>query len=188
MQRFQQAMLAYAKHDYRGLHEHIDFAGVAHVIDAGGGSGVLLVGLLEARPELHGTLLDLPAATATVSPPAEVAGRFRAVGADLMESWPCTGDLVVLARVLHDWADGPAVQILRRAREALSPGGRVLLVEWVLSADSPDGGMLDLNMAALCGSRERTLRDWHELVEQADLRITDVAALPTYGALLELRP
>ena len=188
MQRFQDAMLAYAEHDYRELHSYIDFAGVAHVIDAGGGSGVLLAGLLAARPELHGTLLDLPAVTSAVQQPAGLAERFRTVGADLTEPWACTGDLVVLARVLHDWADAPAASILRHARAALRPGGRVVLVEWVLSGASADGAMLDLNMAALCGSRERTLQDWRDLAGKAGLRVTDVKDLPTYGAVLELQP
>ena len=188
MRRFQAAMLAYAEHDYRDIPRFIDFDGVEEVVDAGGGTGVLLTKLLEAQPAVTGTLLELDTVTSSVRAPAHLAERFRIHGADLLQPWPCSGDLVVLARVLHDWADEPAARILTNAHHALRPGGRVLLVEWVLSDESPNGGMLDLNMAALCGSRERTLQDWTGLGTAAGLRLTEVQSLPSYGSLIELQP
>ena len=188
MIRFQAAMLAYAEHDYADLHKYIDVEGVQSVIDAGGGTGVLITNLLRAHPQLTGTVLDLPAVASRTTARPEVADRLSIQGADLLEVWPCTGDLVVLARVLHDWPDETAALILGHAKRALHPGGRVVLVEWVLSEDDPGGGMLDLNMAALCGSKERTEDQWRELATTAGLRLAATQSLPSYGCLIELAP
>ena len=44
----------------RALGERVDLSGAGSVIDVGGGSGTLLLGLMERWPHLRGTLLELP--------------------------------------------------------------------------------------------------------------------------------
>ena len=44
----------------RALGERVDFSEAGSVIDVGGGSGTLLLGLMERWPHLRGTLLELP--------------------------------------------------------------------------------------------------------------------------------
>jgi hypothetical protein len=41
-------------------------------------------------------------------------------------------DIYLLAHILHDWNDGQAVQILKRCRQAMRPGGRVIVIEMLL--------------------------------------------------------
>jgi hypothetical protein len=74
--------------------------------------------------------------------------------------WPARADAIVLARALHDWPDDQAVQILRRAREALAPGGRVYVVELVRAEQGFGGALLDLHMLAVTGGRERTGKEY----------------------------
>jgi hypothetical protein len=188
LQRYHRAMRGYAEHDYECLHEHLPLAGANHVIDAGGGSGALIANLLANRPDITGTLLDLPEVVALPSVARLSALGVRLVAADLFSPWPCTADLVVLARVLHDWNDEMARSILRQARRALEPSGRVALVELVLSEVRPDGALLDLNMLAICGARERTLDAWTALAESAGFDISSTTHLSTYGSVLILVP
>ena len=54
---------------------------------------------------------------AVTPPPAPPPGDF-------FRSPLPPADLYVLARVLHDWADAACVELLRRVRGALRPGGR----------------------------------------------------------------
>ena len=182
------AMRGYAEHDYGCLHDHLPLAGVHHVVDAGGGSGALIANLLAKRSDITGTLLDLPEVVASPLV-ARLAGEgVRLVAADLFSPWPCSADLVVLARVLHGWDDARARTILRNARQALEPGGRVALVEIVLADHHPGGALLDLNMLAICGGRERTHEAWVSLAGSAGFRVSNVTPAPTYGSVLTLTP
>lgn len=181
---YQRFVSGYARHDYERLPEVIDWAAHQHVIDAGGGRGVLLLGLLDRWPHLRGTLLDLPEVLQGLEPPAAVQPRFTALGSDLFEPWPAQADAIVLARVLHDWPDEAAQRLLLHARAALRPGGRIFVVEMLLSEDGANGALLDLNMLVMTGGRERTLHDWRTLLAACGLRIERVVPLPAISSVL----
>jgi len=184
---FHATMSGYARHDYAGVGAHLDLRGARRVLDAGGGSGHLLWSVLEAHPEVRGILLDLPDSLGQVSVPSALAPRVEVVGGDLFERWPRDADCILLARVLHDWDDARARRILGRAAEALRPGGRIVVLEWVVRDDSPSGSLLDLNMLAVCGSRERGLAAWGDLATAAGLRVTETVELPRYGFAIALQ-
>ncbi len=188
LERYHAAMRSYAEHDYQCLHDHLPLAGVRHVIDAGGGSGALIRQLLANRPHITGTLLDLPEVIASASVASLASPRLRLLGADIFSPWPCKADLIVLARVLHDWDDERARAVLREARRSLEPGGHVALVEFIIEEARPNGALLDLNMLAICGARERTLGAWNELAAAVGFRVSRVDPLPTCGAVLILTP
>lgn len=78
-------------------------------------------------------------------------------------------DVVLLKSVLHDWNDDDAVRILQRARDALAPDSRVLVIERVMPAqvdDLPahratsrsDGVFSDRALCATCGRNYRKRR------------------------------
>jgi hypothetical protein len=185
--RFHAAMAGYARHDYAAVGARLHLQGVRQVLDAGGGSGHLLWAVMEEHAGLRGVLLDLPEVVREVEVPSALSPRVQVIGADLFEPWPCRADCILLARVLHDWDDTHAAAILARARDALAPGGTIRLIEWVLRDDSPAGSLLDLNMLAVCGSRERSLEDWRGLAATAGLRVTETLEMPAYGYALTLR-
>ena len=56
---------------------------------------------------------------------------------------------MVLARVLHDWDDTAATQILRHARASLPPGGRLFVVELVIPEEGVAGALANSVTAAL---------------------------------------
>lgn len=84
-------------------------------------------------------------------------------------------DAVLLKSVLHDWDDGDAVRILRRACDALAAGGRVLVVERMMPGQIEDlpehrtTARSDLNMLVSLGGRERTEEDYDHLLLAAGL-------------------
>ncbi len=103
-----------------------------HLLDIGGGSGAFLLAAAERAPHLRLTLFDLPAVAELARarfPRADVP-RFDAVGGDFTrDPLPQGADLVSLIRVLHDHDDAPALALLRAARQALPPGGTLLIGE-----------------------------------------------------------
>jgi len=172
--RYQRAIAPYARHDYQCVARWLPLRRHRVVLDAGGGSGDLLVDLLESAPHLEGVLLDRPQVVRALDLPC------RVVGGDFFEPWPAVADAIILARVLHDWNDADAGRILARAREALSEGGRIYVLERVDAAP-----MLDLHMLVSTGGRERTADDFRSLFEGCGLALEGIVETRRGFAVVE---
>jgi hypothetical protein len=110
-------------------------------VDVGGGRGGLLAAILTAYPAVRGLLYEQPAVA--VNPAslqaAGVMERCEVVGGDFFQSVPAAGNVYMLKRVLHDWTNDQAIQILQRCREAMAKEGRVLTIEGVIRpGNAPD--------------------------------------------------
>jgi demethylspheroidene O-methyltransferase len=107
------------------------FAPHQSVVDIGGGEGRVARALKQRWPHLNVALYDLPAVaerarqanTASGATVDVVAGDFRA------DELPTGFDVVTLVRILLDHGDDVALGLLQRARRALAPGGKLLIVE-----------------------------------------------------------
>jgi len=180
---------SYAAHDYAHVPEAMGLRGKERVLDAGGGTGMLAQMLLESFPDLDMNVMD----RAGVALHAE---RLRAqsrvekatptfVAGDLFSPWPVTADVVLLARVLHDWDDGNAVEILERARAALLPMGRLFVVERLLPENGYAGGLCDLHLLMVTGGKDRTRAQYHQLLIAAGFEPQRTLDLPTLPSIIE---
>ena len=164
---FAQAMASGAAGRAQALLE-FDWSDVRTVVDVGGGNGTALAAVLAANPHLQGTLFDLPTVVPSahsVFDEAGVADRCKLVGGDFFVDPLPVADVYVLAQILHDWNDDGAGRILRNCRRSLG-GGLLLLAEGVL-ADGPGpdfGKLFDLHILMLAGGKERTEREWRDLL------------------------
>jgi len=167
----------------------IDTANVRRAVDIGGANGALLALLQKANPALQGIVFDRP----NVADEAKAhiaangfADRTEVVGGDFFESVP-PGDLYLLKFILHDWDDESAVKILRRCREAMEPGGRIAILEMVVTEDGEDriGALMDLNMLTLVNGRERSLPEFDALLQRAGLRRTAVRTADSPQSVIE---
>uniref|UniRef100_A0A2I3LEH7 Acetylserotonin O-methyltransferase n=1 Tax=Papio anubis TaxID=9555 RepID=A0A2I3LEH7_PAPAN len=82
-------------------------------------------------------------------------------------------DLYILARILHDWADGKCSHLLERVYHACKPGGGILVIESLLDEDRR-GPLLtqlySLNMLVQTEGQERTPTHYHMLLSSAGFR------------------
>ena len=187
LQEYHRAMAAYARHDYYPLANSVDFGVHANILDAGGGAGELTFALLRAFPGLTGIVMDRPEVVEAAEVPGDVVGRCRFVPGDLFQKWPVMSGAVALARVLHDWPDDDAVRILRRAREAMSEGGALYVVEMVVDESSGAGGLLDLNMLVTTGGLERTEEQFRNLLAKAGFGVLDVVETGSVSSIIRAR-
>jgi (2Fe-2S) ferredoxin/2-polyprenyl-3-methyl-5-hydroxy-6-metoxy-1,4-benzoquinol methylase len=112
---------------------------VRRMLDIGGGSGAYSIAFAQANPELRADILD----RAAVEPIAKrhiresaLTGRIRVRVADLRSDALGEGyDLVFLSAICHMLSPEENVDLLRRSREALQPGGRVVIQDFILQAD-----------------------------------------------------
>jgi hypothetical protein len=153
---------------WQGRLERLDsvaWRGDETVVDVGGGDGSLLRALLERRPRLRGIVFDLPE---TVRDETSFGDRCTFVAGSFFDAVP-SGDVFVLSTVLHDWDDASALRILQTVRAAAGETARLVLIEGVIEpGNDPDGPKwLDLLMLTLFAGRERTERQWRELLAGA---------------------
>ena len=181
------AFASYARHDYHSLATACDFGIHSHILDAGGGTGELSFALLRAYPDLTATVMDLPEVVLEAEPPDDLTGRCRFAAGNLFEQWPVPSDAVILARVLHDWPDDEAVRILERAREAISSGGALYLVEMVLDGITGSGGLLDLNMLIVAEGAERTAEQFRDLLGRAGFELLQLVPTRSVSSLIKAR-
>jgi O-methyltransferase domain len=86
---------------------------------------------------------------------------------------------IVLKFILIDWKDAEAIRILNNCRTAITPGGRLLVIEMTIPDDNhpSPGQLLDLNMLVMTGGQERTRSEYGALLAEAGFRLTRI--IPT---------
>jgi O-methyltransferase domain/Dimerisation domain len=194
---FNRAMSQHTRDAAPGLVAAADLSRFDTVADLGGGDGTLLADMLLEQPALRGILVDLPtgleASTRTLANRG-VLERCRIEPSDFFSAVPRDADAYVLKQILHDWSDDDAVRILRTVRAAMPPAARVLVMERLLAeVASPENApalLLDMHMLVVTGGRERTLREYSELLQDADLTVESCSdPLPPFGYhLIEASP
>ncbi len=171
----------------------IDARAARLVVDVGGSSGELLAHVLAAHPGPRGVLFDLPhglEGASAVLERAGVASRCTLVAGSFFDSVPAGGDLYLLKSVLHNWDDERCRQILRNCRQAMAPGGRLLVIERVMaepvgtSAQDRAVARSDLNMLVALTGRERRAGEFAALFAAAGLALQrDLAAAGEFRIL-----
>ncbi|HWF73836.1 MAG TPA: methyltransferase [Solirubrobacteraceae bacterium] len=162
-----------------------DFSALSTLVDVGGGLGTLLANLLEANPELEGTLFELPHTAEGARKLLTERGltdRCRVLAGDVFsDPLPEGADAYLLKHVIHDFDDPRATEILGACRRAMAERSRLLLVESV-HPDRVEPSALhlrmtgsDLNMLVQLGGRERTEEDFRALLDAAGLRMLGTA-------------
>jgi len=169
-----------------------DFDGARVVVDVAGGNGELLGQALAHAPHLRGVLFEqahvLERARERITR-AGLADRCDFVSGDFTRSVPASGDVYLLSRILHDWGDQKCVEILRNCAAGMSEGGRLLVVERLLSADGTPSLAVtwDLHMLCNVGGRERTAAEYEGLLAAAGFDLDEVCPLPLGASLLKGR-
>jgi hypothetical protein len=187
---FDATMTVISRRAVAGIVEAYDFSRALTVVDVGGGQGTLIAGILKANPHLHGILFDQPdvvnAAERTLEE-AGVAERCERVGGNFFAGVPAGGDVYILRSIIHDWDDMPATNILDNCERAMAQDGRVLVVESVIDAGekSVAAKMLDVQMLAMTGGRERTVEEFEELFAGAGLEVSRVIPVGVDGRIVE---
>jgi len=171
------AMMVHGIAETEPMLDAYDFSVFGTVVDVGGGQGRMLAAILNRHPAIEGVLFDLPAVAdrseATISD-LGVSERCRIVGGDFFTAVPAA-DAYVLRHIIHDWDDKDAVTILRNCRDAMNPGGRILVVETVIPPLNEPcfGKWLDL-MMLIVGGRERTEEQYRRLFRKAGLTLSRI--------------
>ena len=170
---FDEAMMGKAAGQIAGVLASYDFSAFGTIADIGGGRGHLLAAVLHAAPRAQGVLFDQPHVTAAAQAAGMESERLRVHPGDFfMDALP-SADCYLIMQVIHDWSDEEAARILAAIRKAARPGAKLLMIECVVQEDSKPSWtkMLDLQMLTLLSGKERTEKEYRELLQSARFRL-----------------
>jgi O-methyltransferase domain/Dimerisation domain len=150
------------------------------VVDVGGGNGGFLSAILACNDHLSGVLFDQASAIeAAKAGRGSPLPRCKLVAGDFFESVPSGGDTYVLKRVLFDWTDEQALQILRNCRRTMHGDARLLIIEPLIGPpnEPSPAHLFDMTFLVMLHGRLRTVEEYADLLDQAGFRLERV--LPT---------
>ncbi|KAG4908061.1 hypothetical protein AAZX31_20G163100 [Glycine max] len=148
----------------RILEIYTGFEGISTLVDVGGGNGQNLKMIISKYPLIKGINFDLPQVIENAPP----LPGIEHVGGDMFARVP-QGDAIILKAVCHNWSDEKCIEFLRNCHKALSPNGKVIVVEFILpeepepTEESQLVSTLDNLMFITVGGRERTQKQYETL-------------------------
>ncbi len=126
---------------------------VKKVLDVGGGSGAYSIAFVQARDDIHSDIFDLSTVVPLAKQYAAGAGVSERIGfrnGDMLKDDLGNGyDLVLLSAICHMFSVEENELLLRKCYEALNPGGRLVIQDFILDPDktSPQtAALFALNM------------------------------------------
>jgi len=165
-----------------------DFPENATVADIAGGFGGLLLRVLQQNPTLKGILFDRANVLAR-NRLGELGDsrRWKLAEGDFFHTVP-SADIYLLKYIMHDWPDEKSTQILRCIRKAMPVGARVLIMDPIIPKGNAHhtGKIMDLLcMGIYDGGRERTEKEFRQLLADSDLKINRIIDNGFYISTIE---
>ncbi len=161
-----------------------DFSRMHHIVDVGGGTGVLLATVLARFPGLRGTVFEVQ----NVAERVPAGERLDVVAGDILTGEPPVADAYIFSHVLHDWDDSSCVRMLQNVRKTMPTHARVLVYETVAPAPNnwwTQDRISDLEMLAMLPGRERTREEFADLFRRANLRLNRIVRAGAPESILE---
>jgi hypothetical protein len=189
---FDSAMAESTRQMAEAIANAYDFSTIDTIVDVGGGYGALLPPILHAYSGMRGVVFDRPhcrGGAQRLLDDAGVADRCTFIGGDFFVDTLPPASAYVLKSVIHDWDDARSAKLLRRCRQHMTAGTRLLIIEVVVPDQLEQSTAhrrivwADLRMLVSTGGRERTRTDYDGLAREAGLRIASVTRT---GAALDV--
>lgn len=168
-----------------------DFSGIGTLVDVAGGQGALISMVLKRYPEMKGIVFEI----ASVADGARLYLESHGLGdrcsvavGSFNESVP-KGDAIMMKHIIHGADDPGADLLLRNCHKALGESkiGKLILFENVVpEGDEPHfGKLLDMEMMAIPGGRERTANQFRNLLTQCGFEMTRIITTQTSISVVE---
>ena len=190
---FSEAMVGYHGAEPPAVAKAYDFSRLKTIVDVGGATGNMLAAILSQHEGPRGVLYDRPHVVSdapTLLKARGVQARVTIEPGDFFERVPAGGDAYLLSHIIHDWNEEQCLTILGHCRNAITPDGRLLIVETVLpTGDTPHQGKVqDMVMLVVPGGQERTEAEYASLLGKARFGLTRVVPTESIVSVVEAVP
>ncbi|MEZ5041657.1 MAG: methyltransferase [Saprospiraceae bacterium] len=177
-QVFQEAMTGLSDAEGYAIAAAYDWTVFDTILDVGGGHGQLMSILAKKVPQTQFTVFDLPHVIEVTRNrlSAEGLNNIKAISGSFWDHIPGPVDLIVMKHIIHDWDDEQAIDILKMCKKALTPNGKIMVCEWLITEnpDSISAKVLDIEMLTGPGGRERTAKQYDLLFQKAGLKLAQI--------------
>ena len=182
--RFNDAMVIISAQENAIIAQTISFKGI--VADIGGGTGQLLNNIAETNPINAGILFDLPEAVEQATDLHPICSKQ---GGSFFEPIPCSADIFILKRIMHDWDDAQALQILTNVCNAMDENSRLYIIDGILdySENKSELAAIDLALLTIFQGRERTKAEFETLIQAAGLKIISIQTITEIICAIECK-
>ncbi len=141
------------QHNLALLHGHalgknLDFSKYKNLLDLGGGTGAMSIGLCETFPKLKATVFDLPEnvkKAAEFISKSKLQTKIKTIGGDIIkDELPKIFDVVLLANLLSVFDAATNKKLFARIYKMLPKDGVCIISGWILDKDrlSPEISIL----------------------------------------------
>lgn len=181
--QFDQAMTIISTQEDELISQQLSFSGI--VADIGGGKGQLLNNIISRHPQVTGILFDLP----QVVDNSFLAVNYTKISGSFFDSLPIKADIFILKRILHDWDDAQALQILRNVSNAMESNSKLFIIDGLLdhSKNKELLAAIDLALLTIFQGKERNISQITTLLEEANLEIVDIKQIDEIICAIECR-
>jgi len=112
---------------------------VRRILDLGGGSGAYSIAFAKASPNIRCDVLDLPEVVPLCTDYVSKGGVSQQVhvraGDMLRDDFGSGYDIIMLNAICHMFSEAQNLELLQRARKALTPNGRLVVQDFILNPD-----------------------------------------------------
>lgn len=123
----------------RTLARKVDLGDASSLLDVGGGTGAMTISLCREYDDLHATIIDFPNV-------AEIGWRFISdaglvdrvryiPGNAIKAQWPGNQDAILMSYLMSGVPGDEVEGLLQKAFEALSPGGKLMVHDFMVNDD-----------------------------------------------------
>jgi len=184
LEQFMDAMAGISAGNFQALADKFDFSKYQTLCDVGGSTGQLSMFAARKHPHLRAISADLPVVTEIATKKIAAAGlsdRVSARAVDAFNDPLPKADVITMGMILHDWNLEKKRQLVRKAYEALPPGGAFVVVENLIDdarRENAFGLMMSLNMLIEFGEAfDFTAADFFGWCREAGFRRMEVIPL-----------
>jgi ubiquinone/menaquinone biosynthesis C-methylase UbiE len=170
------------------LLDRVDFSETMSLLDVGGGDGVNAVALAKAHDHLAVHILEISTNAPITRRNIAAEGltdRITVHTCDMFDDpFPGGHDCVLFAHQLVIWTPEENIALLRKAREALVPGGRVVIFNSMSNedGDGPLMAALDSVYFAALPAEGGMIYGWHQYEEWlTEAGFQDISRVPFDG-------
>nr|WP_241760968.1 WG repeat-containing protein [Rickettsia endosymbiont of Ixodes scapularis] len=177
---FYQALIGYTKLDTREFYNKINIADNTNILLF----GIHSLALIETLSNKDKNSINLNYYN-DQEIPEELIKNYN-VSLITQDNLAKNYDLSIFCRFLQNHDDEKVIFYLRLAKDKKIT--RILLIETILTDNSPIGGAVDINIMVETGGKLRKLNDWEAILTQVgDLKISDVLPLTDYLSVIDIR-
>lgn len=184
LEQFMSAMSGVSAGNFQALAQKFDFSKYLTLCDVGGATGQLACFVAAAHPNIECVSFDLPPVAPIAQRRIEASGlskRVKTASGDFFAGPLPKADVITMGMILHDWNLEKKKELIRKAYDALPPGGAFIAIEALIDDERREnvfGLCMSLNMLVEFGDAfDYTAQDFHTWCKEGGFKRFEVIPL-----------